>query len=89
MKRTKRSESAAIVADGQARALAAAAPELAARRGAIKAAIEEKYAAELQRGGTLRRLWLRFCMHREIRREMRRARERTAPRGALYATLHD
>lgn len=86
MKRAKRRKSTAIVADGRERARAAAGPELAARRVAIRAAIEEKYAAQLQQAGFLRGLWLEVCMHWEIFREMRRAREKAAPRGALYAT---
>ena len=57
--------------------------ELAARRVAIRAAIEEKYAAQLQQAGFLRGLWLEVCMHWEIFREMRRAREKAARGGRL------
>jgi hypothetical protein len=86
MKRAKRGKSTAIVADGRKRALAAAGPELAARRVAIRAAIKEKYSARLQQAGFLGGLWLKVCMRWEVFRAMRRAREKAAPRGALYAT---
>jgi hypothetical protein len=85
MKRAKPRESTAIVADGRERALAAAAEELAARRVSVKAAVAEKYAPELQRAGAFRCFWLEIRMQWEIQREMRRARDKVAPRRGLYA----
>lgn len=46
--------------------------EFQAKRRQIKKAIAARYAARLATAGPLRRLWLRFQMHRALQRRWRR-----------------
>lgn len=62
-----------IVADGQARARAAAEPR-------IRKEVNGKYAEELGRAGLFRRMAIRIRIEREVRRRLREV----APDGAHY-----
>jgi hypothetical protein len=62
-----------FVADGDERARGAIRTE-------VEAAVRGKYADELARAGFVRRMWLRWVIHREIEREL----EKRAPSDGLY-----
>lgn len=57
---------------------------LAERHAAVKAHIIEIFAEQFNQAGMIRRIWLRILMGHEIRKEMRRERDKIAPFDGLY-----
>jgi hypothetical protein len=84
MNRDKKQNSISFVADGQRRAMISSRQYLAERDAAVKAHVSEKFASQLNHAGMIRRIWLRILMGHEIRKEMRRERDKIAPHDGLY-----
>ncbi len=63
-----------IVADGRGRAFSGSIDQ-------VRAEVEQEFSAALCTAGFWRRIWLRFRIHREVRKRMRHA----APPWGLYS----
>ena len=84
MKPSNDQKSVSFVADGQRRAMIGSKQHIAERDAAVKAHVIEKFAEQLNQAGMIRRIWLRILMGHEIRKEMRRERDKIAPYDGLY-----